>query len=163
MGLRDLPVKAWAVDGFSTLARWIATGGGLGYAPMGPGTVASLPVAALVWWLAPGDAALLVAAALVTLVGTWAAGLEEARLGEKDPGVIVVDEIAGMLLACTGQPRRLPWVVGAFLVFRVLDIVKPFGIRALQVAPGGFGIMVDDVVAGAYTGLGGFLLARLLS
>jgi phosphatidylglycerophosphatase A len=96
------------------------------------------------------------------LVGIWAAGREEDRLGEKDPSVIVVDEVAGMLIACAGQPRRLPWVLGAFLAFRVFDVGKPFGIQKLQALPGGLGIVADDVLAGVYAGLCGYLLSRLL-
>lgn len=135
------------------LARWIATAGGLGYAPLAPGTVASLPVALVVWWLAPGDVALLSAAAAVTLAGIWAAGREEARLGRPDPGCIVVDEVAGMLVACCGHPRTWSWVLGLFLLFRIFDIWKPLGIHQLQALPGGFGVMVDDLLAGVYASL----------
>ena len=140
----------------------MAVGGGLGYAPIVPGTVASLPVAALVWWLAPRDLALLAGAALIGVVGIWAAGREEHRLGETDPSEIVVDEVAGMLIACAGHPRTLPWVVGAFLVFRAFDIGKPFGIRQLQELPGGLGVMADDVLAGVYTSVLGHLLRLFL-
>jgi phosphatidylglycerophosphatase A len=127
--------------------------GGLGYAPVAPGTVTSLPVALLVWWLAPGDGALLVATAAVTVVGVWAAGREEARVGAKDPTAIVVDEVAGMLLACCGHPRTLAWALVLFLGFRVLDVWKPLGIRRLQAVPGGLGVVVDDLLAGAYVSL----------
>ncbi len=120
---------------------------------MAPGTVASLPVALLVWWLAPGELPLIGAAAVVSAVGIWAAGREEARLGVTDPRVIVVDEVAGMLLACVGQPRTLPWVLALFVGFRVLDVWKPLGIRSLQALPGGLGIVVDDLLAGAYVSL----------
>jgi phosphatidylglycerophosphatase A len=135
------------------LARWIATAGGLGYAPVAPGTVASLPVALLVWWFAPGDGPLLLAAGLVAAVGVWAATREEARLREKDPAPIVIDEVAGMLVACTGHPRTLAWVLALFVAFRVLDVWKPLGIRALQALPGGFGIVADDLLAGVYASL----------
>jgi phosphatidylglycerophosphatase A len=137
-------------------ARWIATAGGLGYAPI-PGTVTSLPVALLVWALAPTDAWLLGVAAAVSAVGIWAAGREEARVGTLDPSSVVVDEVAGMLLACYGHPRTLPWVLGLFLLFRLFDVWKPLGIRALQALPGGFGIVVDDLLAGAYASLVGHL------
>lgn len=135
------------------LARWIATAGGLGYVPVAPGTAASLPVALLVWWLAPGDAALLLAAGAVAAAGVWAATREETRLGEKDPAVIVIDEVAGMLVACYGHPRTLPWVLILFVAFRVLDVWKPLGIRSLQALPGGFGVVADDLLAGIYASL----------
>ena len=140
--------------GFGTqLARWIATAGGLGYAPFAPGTVTSLPVALAVWWLRPGDAALLGATAVVAVGGIWAASREENRSGEKDPRAIVIDEVAGMLIACYGHPRTLPWVLGLFLAFRVFDVMKPLGINKVQDLPGGVGVVADDLLAGIYVSL----------
>ena len=141
----------------SQLARWIATVGGLGYATVAPGTVTSLPVALAVWWFRPGDAALLGATAVVSVIGIWAAGREEARVGTKDPPVIVIDEVAGMLIACYGHPRTLPWVLGLFLAFRVFDVLKPLGIDKLQALPGGLGVVADDLLAGVYASLLGQL------
>jgi phosphatidylglycerophosphatase A len=141
----------------SQSARWIATAGGLGHVPYAPGTVTSLPVALAVWWLRPGDATLLVVTAVVAVVGVWAAGREEARVGTKDPPTIVIDEVAGMLIACFGHPRTLPWVLGLFIAFRVLDVLKPFGINRLQALPGGYGVVVDDLLAGIYVSLLGQL------
>ena len=135
------------------VARWIATCGGLGYAPAAPGTVASLPVALLVWALAPADRWVLAAALVVGAVGIWAGGREEARLQTHDPGSVVVDEAAGMLVALVGHPRSLPWVLALFLLFRVMDIWKPAPIRQLQRLPGGWGIVVDDLLAGVYANL----------
>lgn len=139
------------------LARWIATAGGLGYAPLAPGTVTSLPVALAVWWFRPDDVVLLGVTAVVTVVGIWAAGREEARVGTKDPPVIVIDEVAGMLIACVGHPRTVPWVLGLFVAFRVFDVLKPLGIHRLQALPGGFGVVVDDLLAGVYASLLGQL------
>ena len=141
----------------STLARWIATAGGLGYAPVAPGTAASLPIALAVWWLRPTDATVLIATVALSAIGIWAAGREEARLGETDPSVIVIDEVVGMLIACAGNPRTLPWVLGLFVAFRFFDVVKPLGINRLQSLPGGFGIVVDDLLAGVYVSLLGQL------
>ena len=135
------------------LARWIATAGGLGYAPVAPGTITSLPVALAIWWLRPGDAALLGATAVVAVIGIWASGREEKRVGEKDPRAIVIDEVAGMLIACYGQPRTLPWILGLFLAFRFFDVLKPLGINRLQDLPGGVGVVADDLLAGIYVGL----------
>ena len=139
------------------LARWISTVGGLGYAPFAPGTVTSLPVALAVWWFSPTDLAVLVATAIVSIVGIWAAGREERRLGTKDPTAIVIDEVAGMLIACYGNPRTLPWVLGLFLAFRVFDVVKPLGVNKLQDLPGGLGVVADDLLAGIYVCLLGQL------
>lgn len=134
------------------MVRWIATCGGLGYAPI-PGTVTSLPVALLVWALVPSDLWLAGAAALVTVVGIWAAGREEARLGLHDPSCIVVDEVAGMLVTLLGSPRTLGWSLALFFLFRVMDVWKPFPIRRLQDLSGGFGVVADDLLAGVYAGL----------
>jgi phosphatidylglycerophosphatase A len=120
--------------------------------------VASLPAAALVWWLAPRDLALLAGAALIAVAGIWAAGRTEDRLGETDPSEIVVHEVAGMLIACAGHPRTVPWVLGAFLVFRAFDIGMPLGIRQLPELPGGLGVVADDMLAGVYRSLLGHLL-----
>jgi phosphatidylglycerophosphatase A len=90
-------------------------------------------------------------------VGVWASGREEERTGAKDPRAIVVDEVAGMLLACYGHPRTLAWVLGLFVVFRVLDVVKPLGIARLQALPGGLGVVADDLLAGVYASLLGQL------
>jgi len=139
------------------LAWGIATAGGLGHAPVAPGTVASLPVALAVWALAPGDLALAGAALVATVAGVWAATREEARLGEPDPGRIVIDEVAGMLVACLGHPRTLPWVLALFLLFRIFDVWKPLGINQLQALPAGLGVMADDLLAGAYASLLGHL------
>ena len=131
--------------------------GGLGYSPFAPGTVASLPIALLVWWFQPTDLTLIGLAVIVTIVGTWAAWREEERMGAKDPRAIVIDEVAGMLISCVACPRTWVWVLGLFLAFRVFDVVKPLGINKLQDLPGGLGIMADDVLAGIYVSLLGQL------
>jgi phosphatidylglycerophosphatase A len=143
------------------LARWIATTGGLGYAPFAPGSVTSLPVALLVWAWAPPRSWLLGVTAVVTAVGIWAAGREEARAAEHDPSSIVVDEVAGMLVAMLAAPPGLGWTLLFFVLFRVMDVWKPFPIHRLQDLPGGWGIVVDDLLAGVYAGLLGWL-AHLL-
>jgi phosphatidylglycerophosphatase A len=139
------------------LARWVATAGGLGYAPFAPGSVTSLPVALLVWAWAPPRSWLLGVTAVVTAVGIWAAGREEARAGEHDPSSIVVDEVAGMLVAMLAAPPGLGWTLLFFVLFRVMDVWKPFPIHRLQDLPGGWGIVVDDLLAGVYAGLLGRL------
>jgi phosphatidylglycerophosphatase A len=87
----------------------------------------------------------------VTLVGIWAGGRVERLLGLKDPGVIVIDEVAGMMLSVLVLPRTPLILLAAFLCFRLLDIVKPFPARQAQWLLGGLGVVVDDLIAGAYT------------
>lgn len=93
---------------------------------------------------------LVVALVVVTLVGLWAGSRVERVLGRKDPGVIVIDEVAGMLLSVIGLPRSIAVLVTAFLLFRLFDIWKPFPARESQALSGGMGVMVDDLIAGLY-------------
>jgi phosphatidylglycerophosphatase A len=95
----------------------------------------------------------------VTAAGIWASGRAERAMGAKDPGVIVIDEVAGMLLSVLLLPRTIPVLLAAFVLFRVFDVWKPFPARTSQHLPGGWGVMVDDLVAGAYA-LVVLLLAR---
>ncbi len=88
----------------------------------------------------------------ITLAGTWAATRSEALLGRKDPGVVVVDEVAGQLITFLFVPRAMgAWaLLAGFLAFRVFDIWKPYPIRRLEALESGLGIMADDVLAGVY-------------
>lgn len=136
---------------FSTrLALAIATVGGIGWAPIAPGTVASAVTIVALWLLAPSRAQIIVVFVVVTLIGTWAAQYAERALGTKDPGAIVIDEVAGMTLSVLVVPLTVPIAVLAFLLFRVFDIVKPAPARQSQALPGGAGVMVDDLIAGLY-------------
>jgi len=148
------PSSTFRADG---LARVIATAGGLGYAPVAPGTVTSLPVALLVWALVPREAALLAVTVAVSALGIWAAGREEARVGVRDPSSVVVDEVAGMLVALMAAPRGLGWALALFFLFRVFDVWKPYPIHRLQDLPGGWGVVADDLLAGVYANLVGRL------
>ncbi|MGD2272190.1 MAG: phosphatidylglycerophosphatase A, partial [Desulfobacterales bacterium] len=75
-------------------------------------------------------------------------------LKKEDPGCIVIDEIAGMMIVLVGVPLDWSTVVGGFIIFRLLDIIKPFPIRILERRfSGGFGIVVDDVAAGIMANL----------
>jgi phosphatidylglycerophosphatase A len=143
------------------VARLIATVGGLGYAPVAPGTVASLPFAAVVWIFAPPTLGLIAAALGVTVVGIWAAGREEAHLGQHDPSCLVVDEAAGMLVTLVAVPPALGWALAGFVLFRVMDVWKPFPIDRLQRLPGGYGVVADDVLAGVYANVLLQLFGRL--
>ncbi len=132
------------------VALALATVCGAGYLPIAPGTAGSA-VALVILWLVPFSPAGLVAFfVVVTLAGTWAAHVAEAALGEKDPGVIVIDEVAGMTLAVLALPRTVPVLLTAFVLFRVFDVVKPFPAGRAQALPGGLGVMVDDLIAGLY-------------
>lgn len=134
-------------------ASLIATGCGLGLLPGAPGTWASLAALPCGWLIQSycGPAGLLVAAGLVFAVGCWAAARVAEASGIADPGAVVIDEIAGQLLALAAAPRDWRWYAAAFLLFRIFDIWKPFPVGWLdRHAKGGFGIMLDDVAAALY-------------
>jgi phosphatidylglycerophosphatase A len=131
-----------------SLSRLIASGGGCGFAPIAPGTVASaatLVPGALLLHVAP---ALVPAAALVaTLAGLWA--VRAARVAG-DPGWVVIDEIAGQLVALCGVTHAsVAGLLAAFLSFRLLDVTKPGPIGWADRQSGAAGIMADDLIAGA--------------
>lgn len=127
------------------LSVMIATVGGLGLVTrrMAPGTWGSIAaclvdaVVPISWW----------AIVAVTLIGVWASGEAERILGEPDPGSVIIDEVVGMWLSTFLLPRS--WLLPGLVLFRVVDIFKPFPVRAAEKIPGGWGIMLDDIVGGA--------------
>lgn len=132
-----------------TPALLVATMGGVGRLRPGPGTWGSALVLPALWL---GPVACLALAALCLVAGWWAAG-EVLRDGVEDPGWFVVDEGAGMLLALAALPAAtLPGALAAFALFRLLDITKPWPISWFDRQPGAFGVMLDDVIAGAIAG-----------
>jgi phosphatidylglycerophosphatase A len=140
------------------LAIAIATWFGCGFAPFAPGTAGSLAAlvmgiglhayAGFVWWQ------FLLLALIAFLPATWAAGVTARVRNLKDPQIVVVDEVLGQWIALAGL-RHFTWsgYVAAFALFRVFDIWKPPPVRQLEALPGGLGINMDDVMAGAYAAL----------
>jgi phosphatidylglycerophosphatase A len=106
---------------------------------------------------------LLLAILVVSLAGTWAATRAERLLGKKDPGAVVVDEVAGQLITFLFVPWRAGgWMVLAgFLAFRLFDIWKPYPVRRLEGLGGGLGIMADDMLAGFYAAAAMSLLVAI--
>jgi phosphatidylglycerophosphatase A len=145
------PSRRWVLR--SPLA-WLATGFGAGFSPIAPGTAGTLVGLALFWPMRHlGVSIHLVAIAVVFVLGV-AGGTQVARReGREDPGLVVVDEIVGMWLTLVLVP--FTWVSAAlgFLLFRIMDVVKPFPARRFEDLPGGWGIMADDVMAGIYANL----------
>jgi phosphatidylglycerophosphatase A len=131
---------------------FIAQGAYSGRAPVAPGTAGTL-VGILLYLLVRDLGELWYGAvcAAVFVIGTWAAGQVERMLGAKDHSTIVIDEIAGYLVAMLLVPGTWQYIAAAFFLFRAFDIVKPFPLRRLEHLPGGLGVMLDDVGAGIYT------------
>ncbi|HEV8201762.1 MAG TPA: phosphatidylglycerophosphatase A [Candidatus Polarisedimenticolia bacterium] len=137
------------------LALGVATLLGAGKSPVIPGTagtLASLPLALLAAAFLPLPA-YVVLTLFVSLVGVWAAGRVSAALGIKDPGVVVIDETAGLFVTFLAIP--VSWTAAAlgFFCFRAMDIFKPPPARQAEALPSGWGIMLDDLMAGVYANL----------
>jgi phosphatidylglycerophosphatase A len=157
------------------LALAVATCG-VGYFPIAPGTLGALVgmVAYLALWAGAGSlleslalakrldllyvwtpqmTVMLVTIFLVTMAGIWAASRAESLAHKKDPSIVVVDEVAGQMIALLSGPFWIhTWwsIFTAFILFRVFDIWKPYPIRRLESLKSGLGIMADDVLAGVY-------------
>jgi phosphatidylglycerophosphatase A len=131
----------------------IATGFYSGYLPKAPGTWGSL-VGILLFYLMHGLSLPVYLAVVSSLfvVGSFVAGEAEKILDNRDPGVVVVDEIVGMLITMIAVPLEPLTMVLGFILFRVFDIAKPFPVNFFdRRLHGGLGIMLDDVVAGLYS------------
>ena len=139
---------------------FLATGGFVGNLPVAPGTFGSLLGLPLCYAMAKISLSLAILGALVLIfAGIWIAQLAETITKQKDPGRIVIDEIAGMTVTLIGIPFHLTSVVIGFFIFRALDIIKPFPIRLLERRiSGGAGVVLDDVAAGIYANI----LVRLI-
>lgn len=128
---------------------------GVGYLPLIPGTFGSMVGVAIFLLLVQSLALQLLFIPVIVVLGVWAASRTEKLLGRKDPGKVVVDEVAGQMIALTPLPFLadgpwLVWVIVSFNLFRLFDIFKPYPARRFEALPGGFGIMADDLVAGIY-------------
>ena len=140
------PVQAW-------LTRIFATSFGFGYSPFAPGTAGTLPALVLFalwpvgteWWFLP-------AAVVIFFAGVPLASWAERLWKRTDPGHVSIDEIVGYMVTIAFVPTTYPVLVAVigFFTFRFFDIVKPPPARKLEYLPGGWGIMVDDIVAGIY-------------
>ena len=134
------------------LAFAIATVFKAGYITIAPGTIGSI-VGLLVFWLIKDSASFTVEILVVTIlffVGVWASTIVEQVLESEDPGVVIVDEVVGMLVSLMLLPPTTTVIFLAFFLFRFFDIVKPYPARWCEQLACGWGIMMDDVVAGLY-------------
>ncbi len=137
-------------------AALLATWFGVGLIPIAPGTWGSLAALPLAWAIRSlwGATGLAIALAIVFFTGWWAAAAVIKTSGIKDPGFLVIDEVAGQWLVLLAAPRDpLAWLL-AFLLFRVFDIWKPWPVRwADRDITGGLGVMLDDLLAAVYAAL----------
>ena len=126
----------------------------IGYLPLVPGTFGSLAGVGLFYALVPITGVMYSLVVLdIIVLGLMTSGRMEKLLNKKDPGCIVIDEVAGMLLALSFLPCNFRIVLLAFLIFRILDTLKPFPAGRLQNLHGSAGVVGDDLVAGIYTNI----------
>lgn len=143
------------------ISKIISTTFGIGYCPIAPGTAASL-FALLIYWFLPEINNLIFLSLIIFLffIGVFTATITEKesikRLGSEkghDPSIIVIDEVIGELIAVFTIPKTISFFIAVFILFRLFDIFKPFPINASQKIPHGWGIVIDDVIAGISTNI----------
>lgn len=139
--------------------KTIATFFGMGYAPLAPGTAGALlgAIFVYIWQYLNPELAIygwpLVGITFITFfIGVYCTDQLEAEWG-KDPSKVVVDEAIGIWISLFFLPVGLYYLLAGFVLFRVFDIWKPLGIRKMESIKGGWGVMLDDVLAGVYANL----------
>ncbi len=150
-----LKLQATATNIFRDPFLFVAFGFGSGLAKVGPGTVGTLLAIPIYWLLVQLGLPLYVLVVLIALLaGIWICDVASERLGVHDHSGIVWDEIVGLWITMIAIPVTIPMVVLGFVLFRFFDIVKPWPISWLdQQVSGGFGIMIDDVLAAVFANL----------
>jgi phosphatidylglycerophosphatase A len=145
------------------LGVFIATCCYVGYAPVAPGTFGSA-AGLLVFYAvrSTGSTAIELAAIVVLfLIGIWSGTEAEHHFGGVDPGPVVLDEVVGMLITLALIPVNFTGAIVGFLVFRLLDVVKPWPSAQMEHLPGGLGVMADDGMAAIYGNIIMQILVRL--
>ena len=135
------------------LSEWLATCFKIGHLPIAPGTWGSL-AAIICWWLwlqYLDPLVFIVFIFTIFTIGVFAANIIIDHTGEKDPSRVVIDEAAGQWLGLLMLPDGTLYIAGAFILFRFFDILKPWPIRQLERFPKGWGVMLDDMLAGLMT------------
>ncbi len=134
------------------VAMFVWTAGYSGLVPIAPGTAGSVVGLVLVLgarlfeqlWVEP------IAVLVVVAGGVWSANKAEVYYKRKDPGQVVIDEVAGMLLTMLWIDASMAWMAVGFLLFRCFDVVKPFPVNKIEQVSGGWGVIGDDLAAGLY-------------
>jgi len=135
------------------LTKAIATVFGVGYFPVAPGTAATV-VGVVIFYFLGNNLPLFTLLLLVLLfLGVVTTGLMEKLLNQKDPSIACIDEVVGVMMALWGLPLIWPVMIVGFFLFRAFDMFKIYPINKLETKPGGWGIMLDDCMAGVYTNI----------
>jgi phosphatidylglycerophosphatase A len=136
--------------------KLFSTSLGIGYIGKGGGTVAAV-ACCICWYFAwaggyPPPMISVIITLLITFIGVGSSSIVEPIWG-KDPARVVIDEVAGMCISLLFLPVNVKYVFCALILFRFFDIVKPLFIRKMESLPAGWGIMMDDVLAGVYANI----------
>ena len=135
------------------LIKSIATVLGVGYLPAAPGTWATVVGVAIAYYLGSNLAFYSILTLVLLILGIITTGIVEKQANRKDPGFLVIDEVVGIMIALWGLPQLWSVMICGFFLFRAFDMFKIYPINKLEAQPGGWGIMLDDCMAGVYTNI----------
>ena len=139
-------MRNFLIKGFATVL-------GIGFLPAAPGTWATAVGVALAYFLGSNFFAYSILLLVLLILGIMTSGLVEKMLNQKDPGIVVIDEVVGVMIALWGLPLIWPVMICGFFLFRAFDMFKIYPINKLEAQSGGWGIMLDDCMAGVYTNI----------
>lgn len=132
------------------LSKIIATVCGIGFIKKGGGTIASIAYCSIWFWVPDFSTFLQISLLIaVFIAGVWSSARVEKIWGQ-DNFRIVIDEVAGMMIALLFVPVKIEYIITALVLFRFFDILKPLGIKKMERFPSGWGVMADDVLSGIY-------------
>ena len=131
----------------------LATVFGVGYLPFAPGTWATVVGAAVAYCLGSNVPAYTILLLVLLALGIMTSGIVEKQSNQKDPGFVVIDEVVGVMVALWALPLIWPVIICGFFLFRAFDMFKIYPINKLEAQKGGWGIMLDDCMAGVYTNI----------
>jgi phosphatidylglycerophosphatase A len=135
------------------LIRAFATVLGVGFLPFAPGTWATAVGVVIAYFLGSNMPVYTILLLVLLILGIMTTGIIEKQMNQKDPGILVIDEVVGIMIALWGLPLLWQVMVCGFFLFRAFDMFKIYPINKLEAQPGGWGIMLDDCMAGVYTNI----------
>ena len=141
--------------------KFIASLGFTGYSPLAPGTVGSALTLIVLWFVDFTWLGAIIAASILFLIGVWVSTIAEREWGH-DARRINVDEAVGMIITLIVSEKQISIYIVAFVLFRIFDVLKPFPINISQKLPAGWGVMIDDVIAGIYGSIILVILFRVI-
>ncbi len=148
---QDPQNKKEGVEVRDFLIKSFATVGGVGFLPFAPGTGATIVGVVIAYYLGNNVLLYIVVLLVLLALGIMTTGIIEKQMNQKDPGILVIDEVVGMMVALWGLPLIWPVMICGFFLFRAFDMFKIYPINKLEGQSGGWGIMLDDCMAGVYT------------